>query len=292
MNPRYNVWLTTLENVQNHQSLADTSLDWDALQLSLLRMFIAQASMQMVTLLRRLPLPHIETRLYDYQQGVISPDGKGLLTDNDLLAVTTAINGNGSTVDSANYVLAPNNIYPRRMVKIKNGGSLRSLRWVPASDGQTDQVISVAGLWGYIPHYGREWKASGATVSAGGLTNSAPALTLAAGQGTLFQTGQYLRIGEEFLWIANVAADTLHVERGVLGSDAAAHAPGEVLEIYQQLWDIEQAATEWAAYLYKSKDRVGDNVQLFDNGVRVVNGLSPLVQQTVRMHRYVSGGHF
>src|SRR5690606_9017844 len=153
--PRYNVWLTTLENVQNHQSLADTSLDWDALQLSLLRMFIAQASMQMVTLLRRLPLPHIETRLYDYQQGAVSPDGKGLLTDNDLLAVTTAINGNGSTVDSANYVLAPNNIYPRRMVKIKNGGSLRSLRWVSASDGQTDQVISVAGLWGYIPHYGR-----------------------------------------------------------------------------------------------------------------------------------------
>lgn len=286
MNPPYNVWLTTLEKVQQHQSLASDNPDWDAMQNNLLRAFISRASMQIVSMLNWLPLPHIETRLYDYSS--VSRDRKSLWVGSGLLSVTAATNGNGSVLNSSSYVLAPANTYPRQTVRIVSNINF----WQPASNGQTEQVISIAGLWGYVPHYGREWQASGATVPAGGMTSSGTTIALTAGQGALFQTGQYLRIDDEFLLITAITGDTLTVARGALGSTADAHSVGALIEIYQQLWDIEQAATEWAAYLYKSKDRIGENVQLFDSRVQVVNGLSPLVREAIYAHRYVGAGVF
>src|SRR5690606_9263694 len=128
--------------------------------------------------------------------GTVAPDGKTLMVDADLLAVTTATNGTSTAISSSNYVLTPNNTYPKRFVRINNGSVSCSLYWQPASDGRTDQVISLNGLWGYVPHYGQEWQDSGVDVPMAGLTSSATTLALGAGQGALFQTGEYLRIGE------------------------------------------------------------------------------------------------
>lgn len=77
------------------------------------------------------------TRLFD------TPSGPTLWLDEDLLSVTTLLNGNGATLTSSHYVLLPTNMTPKYGIRLRSGWS-----WVGGSTGD-EQAISLAGSWGY-----------------------------------------------------------------------------------------------------------------------------------------------
>lgn len=80
-----------------------------------------------------------ETREFDI------PEGRELRLDDDLISVTTLTNGDGDTISSDDYVLLPANLAVKRAIKLKAGSAEI---WELDSDGNAEQVISVAGSWG------------------------------------------------------------------------------------------------------------------------------------------------
>lgn len=74
------------------------------------------------------------------------PRGRELLLDDDLLTVTTLLNGDGTTLTTSHYNLVPKNKTPYYAVKLKETSTYL---WIMDTDGNTEDVISLAGTWGY-----------------------------------------------------------------------------------------------------------------------------------------------
>jgi len=274
----YQPWLTTLDHVRQHRRLAATETDDNPL----LQSFIRGISQDFVTALQRTPMPYVMTRLFDYG-GEYMKSARKLLLDEDLLAVTTLTNGDDSVVSSDDYVLIGANRYPKFGIRLKvNSG----VTWL--YDDDPEECISVAGTWGYVPHYATNaWKDSGVNVPAGDMTASATSVELGENEGALFETGQYIRIESETIQVTAISDDTLTLSRGELGTTAAEHAEGEDIETFHQLEDIKAAVRELVAYRYKTKDQIGGRVQVFQGGVLQVQDVDPMVQETVDRHRRV-----
>lgn len=60
--------------------------------------------------------------------------------DNDLLAVTTLKNGDGTTISAGDYMLQPDNWTPKQKIRLKT-----NVAWTFATDGR----IEVTGTWGF-----------------------------------------------------------------------------------------------------------------------------------------------
>ncbi len=90
-----------------------------------------------------------------------------LRLDEDLLAVSELLNGDGKEIDSADYVLEPANSYPKNRIRLRGTAAAY---WVGGDNGN-EQAICVTGLWGYHDQYakrlGRQ-RRHGARRSAGG----------------------------------------------------------------------------------------------------------------------------
>ncbi len=82
-----------------------------------------------------------QTRTYDM------PKGRCLELDAPLLTVTTLTNGDGTIIAATEYNLWPYNGPNHSQIRIKQSSSTI---WQPATAGDTEDVISVAGTWGYI----------------------------------------------------------------------------------------------------------------------------------------------
>ncbi len=83
--------------------------------------------------------PRAEARYYD------TPMDATLLLDDDLLAVTSITNGDGTTLESTDYILLPPNRYPKYAIKLRDT-SLNS--WEPTSASSYEQAVVVSGSWG------------------------------------------------------------------------------------------------------------------------------------------------
>jgi len=88
-----------------------------------------------------------DTRYYD-----IPKDPRRLLLDDDLLTVTTFTNGNGDVLTTDQYILIPTNKAPYFEVRLKEYGTngVSSAQWETDSAGNREQVISLAGTWGFM----------------------------------------------------------------------------------------------------------------------------------------------
>jgi len=88
-----------------------------------------------------------ETRYFDV------PSGRKLKLDDDLLTITTLTNGDSNTIDDSSEIdLVPKNVAPYYAIRIKAGSAYY---WSQDSSGNIEDVISVAGTWGYAataPH--------------------------------------------------------------------------------------------------------------------------------------------
>jgi len=86
------------------------------------------------------------------------PDGRELWLDDDLLTVTTLTNGDDSTLadSDGDYSLIPRNHAPYYAVRL---GLMSGLIWELDSEGNPEDVIELAGTWGYsttAPHNVRQ----------------------------------------------------------------------------------------------------------------------------------------
>jgi hypothetical protein len=82
-----------------------------------------------------------ETKNYDV------PYGSQLDIDDDwLLSVGKITNGDGVEVTSGDYILKPANSSPKYAVKLKEASTVA---WEFDASGNSEQVISISGSWGY-----------------------------------------------------------------------------------------------------------------------------------------------
>jgi len=282
-----NEWLTTLTRLKNHMKGAGLDT-WDD---TLLQLFIEQASADIITNLQRLPLPHTATLKIDYSKRYISSNSMvmSLYADTELLEVTSITNGDTNTVAASKYFLEPANKYPKTRIALKYASGLR---WRQStSNNEWRQAITLVGIFGYVPHYSNAWPDSTANINEGGQF-SASDTTLTVTDGTVFSVGNYIKIDDEILFITAISTNDLTVERGRLGTTASTHEDDTDIYTFKQKRDIELAATEWAAYLYKTKDKIGDEIITFANGVQAPRGLAPTVIKTVGNNRKVKLGGF
>lgn len=290
-----NIWLTDMNTVLRHRANANNSATWDSAELDLLADFIEQASADIVGELGWLPLPYVDTLAFDWSNQYISRDSKELWLSGDacLLAVTSITNGDGTSISASDYVLQPNNRYPVKIIRLK---SANAKYWKAKSDGQWEQAIGITGIWGYVPHYEYAWLSNGYTVqNETEITSSGTSLAIGEGNAVNFSRGEYLQLESETVLVTAVDtdADTLTIRRAQLGTTAAAHANGVTIKHYTHDNIIKRAATEWAAYLYTTKDKLGEQIQTYENGLSIVQGLSPTVYNALMKRQKVtitSGG--
>jgi hypothetical protein len=185
-------------------------------------------------------------------------------------------------------VLQPNNRYPIKTIRIVSScGSYFKAK----TGGQWEQAISIEGIWGYVPHYEFCWQDTGYTVqNEDELSASDTELDPGDGNGASFSVGEYLQLEDETVFVTATDANSITIRRGQLGTTAAIHAEDTVISRYIHENIIKRACTEWAAYLFKTKDQLGQQVQVYDNGLSVAQGLSPTLYNALMKRQKVTAG--
>ena len=231
---------------------------------SLLETFAQWATTQIETFKGRHYDPRVETRHYNVPSsgtslfGVFEPRFQSvtrqppLRLDEDLLAVTSVVNGDGFAI--TDYVLEPANNSPKTRIRLVNGAV-----WEAADNGQVEQVIAVTGTWGSHDRYGAAWKDSFQTIQDNPLSSSASTIAVSGVDG--FESGQLLKLENEFVLVmaVNTVAGTpitynLSVERGANGSVAASHIKTTPIFIWQVQGNITQACARLVKWRYTQKD--------------------------------------
>jgi hypothetical protein len=148
---------------------------------------------------------------------------------------------------------------------VHEGGLLRLTddRQFAASpfDAPADARVEVSGVWGYHPDAVNMWVDSEMSLSVQ-VSSSATFLILndtTEPDGTpVFSPGQLLKLNDEMMRVVAVdtAADIVTVLRGVRGTTVASHTNFPPLLIYHAAADARQLCVRWAAWLYRSADRL------------------------------------
>ncbi|HZU86596.1 MAG TPA: hypothetical protein VFF78_03865 [Anaerolineaceae bacterium] len=208
-----------------------------------------------------------------------------LKLDDDLLALTTLTNGDGTVIASTDYFLEPGNLYPKRTVRLSDSV------WAVPSSGDPHQAISVDGLWGFHNHYPEAWVDSMDSVQdVGGINASVNTFKVLdsdgiAGdlRGPRFQSGQMISIGTEFMLVisANNQSNDLVIRRGYNGTTAAVHAQGAAISIFRPMGIVEIACIRLVAWRYKQKD-VDNFDKTYIMGGGVVNVPTSIPSDVVR----------
>lgn len=179
----------------------------------------------------------------------------------DLLAVTTLTNGDGTVISAANYLLYPANAWPKDQIHLKQSSGLA---WQPDSSGNYEQVISLAGVFGCHDDYPNAWMSAGTVADVAGINASVTSYTASAGHG--IAAGALLKIESEYLYAAAVSGNTITVVRGVNGSTAATHATGMAVSVWGVLAGVSAACRMAAAALWNLRaNPVGQTTSI--NGV-------------------------
>lgn len=208
--------------------------------------------------------PHIATFGFDGEVGNATLN----LRDRPLLESTALLNGNGASVDTANYTLLPVGQYPKERVRLNRGyywlaPSQTSVLCAPLVDAAyAEDAIQLTGIWGFHRNYASAWRDTGLTVS-GAHTAATETLTTSASVSTQFDIGNMLKIVNastgaliEFLNVSGLttpATSVATVERAYNGSTATALTGGEKIYVWKMEPLIEWAAREVVSAAYVSR---------------------------------------
>jgi hypothetical protein len=195
--------------------------------------------------------PVRQTVYYSYD------DPAWLLLKDDLLALHTLTNGDGSAISPTLYHLHPST------VPVKSIILLDRTQAVFTHDGDPTDAITLDATWGFHLDWSNAWASSGDTVQNNPLSSSATTITVtdadapeATGYGQRFAPGQLIRIENEYLHVlaVNTTTNVLTVRRGVNGTTAASHAQNTAIDRYHPPEDIRQVCLRVATWLYKQPD--------------------------------------
>lgn len=260
--------LCTLDYVRRHRTLGGSQTSENDLLADLIR----EASAEFQSAIRRTCMPYLATHAFDYSRRTVKQPTR-LAVDADLLELDGVTNGDGTSIGAVDTLLLPGIGYPKSGVVLKNA------TWVR---GDIDyQCLLLEGWWGYVPHYLSCWQAAGALPDQ--LTSSATTVTITNAT-NLYETGQYWKLNDEIVQVTTIAANVVTLARAQLGTVAATHATMDAIRKYVPLPDIAGAVREIAVYKYKSKDRVGGRVQVFEGGILTTEDLDRSVADTIARH--------
>lgn len=257
------VYLCTHDQFKMHRYGGGASESYDTDDDNTIDFYIREAS-RIITdsVLHQLPLPYIDTLTFDAPHGERQYiDEAYVLNTSDaapLLAVTTLTNGDGTTISASDFVLYPANSYPKNLIRIKSSASdtfTYTTTW--------EQAISVAGVWGYVPHYDNAWQDSTKDLPAGGITDSATSFTFStAADAATFSVGDYIQLESE--WCLVTASDSstgaVTIQRAQLGSTAAAHSAGVDIDTFVQHQQIMSACAKLASAMYNKDRAIYDDI--------------------------------
>lgn len=282
--PLYQPWLCTLDYVRLRQDLMD--VDAEMKDDLLLRRFIASASAEFIERVGRTPMPFLQTR----QQ--MSSNARILSFDEDLLDATTLMFGETEQTLSR-YTFWPLNRRPSRYAQASLASGCVPF---PVTCTGSTGAIQLAAVWGYVPHYPNCWPLLGIDLIAN-VTAIQTELTLTSDQNALIEIGMYLKLEDEVLWVANRREDNagviLTLTRGELGTVAVLHTATVLLPLalrrFQQREDIAAAVAGMVLYKYKTKDRIGSQVIVYDGGGVTVEDMDRSIYDTIALHRRKDG---
>lgn len=237
----------TLQNFLDFRSTTDT----DSVDDGVIERLLEGSSRYIDAYCGRTFYPRVETLLLDV------PEEDPLYINDDLLAVTTLLNGDSDTIASSDYTLLSANLYPKWGVKIKDSSGVY---WESDANNSSEQVISLTGFFGYHSDYNRRaWKSAG-TLATALTSDTSDASVVVAADGHSIAVGNIFKIDSE-IFIANSIATSDNITynmRGDNGSTAAAHTSDTAIYVWTPMADITQACLEIATSAYRR--RKGQNM--------------------------------
>ena len=144
--------------------------------------------------------------------------------------------------------------------------------------------VSISGVWGY----GDVREDTGLTLDGEAAAGDG-SLTVSAGSGGILSAGHTIRIGDEQLYLTDVADDgqgalTLAAQRGVNGTQAATHAMGAPVSVYRNPRAVSEACLLQAAAWWR--ERLGGPFRLPEgDGWGDVGGIAPSVRALLKPYR-------
>ena len=198
-------------------------------------------------------MPRRSARVFDYC------DSEIVLLDDDLLALESLTNGDGTAIALEAVRTLPDGQAVSSALRLDPAQAV----FVPG--GSPIETIGVTGLWGYHPDWDRAWWDSGdalvAPAEAGGSGLTVWQVSEADGStpwgaGPRFAAGQLIRLGEEYAVVQSVdsVGNTISVVRGVGGTTVTTHAAGTAITLYAPPDDVRQVCLRVASWLYRQKD--------------------------------------
>ena len=168
---------------------------------------------------------------------LVSIDPGGLATDDDRDGVFETVWA------EPEYVLHPPNADPT------GGHDASRPYWSVDAAGRRcfphgPRTVSIAGEWGFW----RRLRRVAATLSGAVDEHRAEIVVGALAD---IQVGHTLLVGEEQLYVRDISARTLSVMRGVNGTDAAPHDPGDGISVFEYPAPISEAALLQSVRLWR-----------------------------------------
>lgn len=204
---------------------------------------LEKASRDLDTWTGRQFYPSIESDVYDI------PADSELWFKKDVLQVISLTNGDSTSIASTEYNLNPSGFTPYYSLKLKGGSSVT---WEADTNGNTDQVITLAAWCGYRRKFAqRAWQLAG-TLGAAITDTTTLAFTMTAGHS--LTVGQIVKIDNEIYNITTVATNTITpVARGDNGSTAATHLNGASVYIWKPEEQAKGVVLELANAAYQRR---------------------------------------
>lgn len=206
--------------------------------------------------------PRVEQRTLTHEQG-----GREIILPSDLL-----------TLESVH--LHEVNLPLDQITLIPMNAPYGILRFSPDVALARDDSLKVRGVWGWHDAPDQMWRPTEDAIFLHPFLNATSTIIPltdvdAPLSGTLaprFQVGQLLRIDDEMMIVLaiNSGTNTIHVQRGVLGSALASHANGSMPLYFQPPHDLQYALLVWAGMWYRHPDTLAlpPEIQMLIAGLR------------------------
>jgi len=239
--------------------------------------YLRQVTKRIEGMTHRVFVPETKTHIIGYAEIVTRRMARMLELNQHVILSVTSITAAGNTVSSSNYRLFPYSVSPASMIEAINNST-----WLDSLN-DTDDQISIAGVFGYRTNYSRDgWLNSLDTVQDGsGINTTATTITVTDADGAdyngetpRFTPGQVIRVDDEFMIVSatNTSTNVLTVLRGALGSTAATHDNGTQIDVWTVEPEIARAAQLIAAYNFDNRGkftRTSFDGQFLTSGIEI-----------------------
>lgn len=241
----------TLAEYKAYASAAGQTMAADTADDTIIENLINAASRYIDGQTQRRFYPSVETRLYDIPDE--TNNDRVLMLDDDLLSLTTFLNGDAVEITSSDYKLLPYNVMPKYAVRLKDTSDVA---WETDTSASDEGVLSVAGFWGYHDFFSSRAWASVGTIAAA-MDSDTASITMTSGHSVV--QDDVIKIDTEIMLVSAVSSNTVTPQkRGDNGSTAAAHLILAPVSAWRTMDDIKQATFEIVNNAYRR--RFGQNL--------------------------------